>query len=172
MNRFAFLLLALLATPSAAQNQTEEVQNRVECVAEALECFQMFNHCEQMEVSVLLDQNDIGLTRERIATAVQRRLRAARLYDESAPYALVVSVGVLDDSPAFRVEFEYYKTLLDEDTGNSFFTTTWSRGGYGTHAGNAGIVLQAISERMDQFINEYLRVNAPACDQVPVGQDL
>ena len=167
MNRFAFLLLALLATPSAAQNQTEEAQDQVECVAEAIECFNLFNHCEPMDFSVWRDQNDIGLTRERIATMIQNRLTAARLYDESARYALTVRVAILDDlddSSVFRVDIEYDKTLLDEITGNSFFRTSWSTGGYGTHAGNAGIVLQAISERMDQFINEYLRINAPACD--------
>ena len=167
MNRFVYLLLALLATPSAAQDQTEEAQDEAECVAEAIECFNLFNHCEPMDFLVFRDQNDIGLTRERIATTIQSRLRAARLYDESAPYALIVRVAVLDDlddSSVFRVDIEYDKILLDEDTGNSFSTLTWSSGGYGTHAGNAGVVLQAISERMDEFINEYLRINEPACD--------
>ena len=164
MNRFAFLLLALLATPSAAQDQTVEAQDQAVCVAERLECFELFNQCERMKVSVLVGQNEIGLTEERVATAVQSRLRAARLYHESAPYALVVRVGTLDDRLVFRYYVAYRKNLFDYTTGETGFTTSWSRDGLGTHGGDAGYILQAISERMDQFINEYLRINAPACD--------
>ena len=168
MNRFAFLLLALLATPSAAQDQTGDTQGQTGClvneVLDELHCFELFDHCLQMDVAVILDQNNIGLTEERVATAVQSRLRAARLYDESAPYALWVQVDLLYDSPVFRVELEYHKALLDEVTGYSSYPATWSTDGYGRHAGNAGNVLQAISERMDEFINEYLRINEPACD--------
>ena len=42
-------------------------------------------------------------------------------------------------------------------------STTWRIGTYGTHGGDAGYILQALSEKLDKFILEYLRVNESAC---------
>ena len=39
----------------------------------------------------------------------------------------------------------------------------WETGSYGTHGGDADYILQAVSERLDRFILEYLRVNETAC---------
>ena len=45
----------------------------------------------------------------------------------------------------------------------SGYAATWETGNYGTHAGNAGYIMQIVSERLDRFILEYLRVNETAC---------
>ena len=42
--------------------------------------------------------------------------------------------------------------------------TTWEIGSLGTHGGDAGFILQGVAEATDTFVNEYLRVNAEACD--------
>ena len=40
---------------------------------------------------------------------------------------------------------------------------TWDLGATGTHGGDAGYVLQTLSEFVDTFVVEYLRVNEAAC---------
>ena len=41
--------------------------------------------------------------------------------------------------------------------------STWDTATYGTHGGNAGFILQSVSEDMDRFVLEYLRVNEKSC---------
>ena len=43
------------------------------------------------------------------------------------------------------------------------FAATWDTTSYGTHGGNAGLILQFVSEHLDRFVLEYLRVNEVAC---------
>ena len=43
--------------------------------------------------------------------------------------------------------------------------TTWDFGGAGTHGEDADFILQGLSEHLDGFILDYLRVNEDACDQ-------
>ena len=42
-------------------------------------------------------------------------------------------------------------------------TDKWNTTSYGTHSGNAGFILQSVSEHLDRFVLEYLRVNEAAC---------
>ena len=46
----------------------------------------------------------------------------------------------------------------------SSFAQTWRTGEIGTHGRDAGYILQGISEHLDKFIVEYLRVNEGACN--------
>ena len=65
---------------------------------------------------------------------------------------------------AFSEKLEYNKRLYDSVTGLSFRTTTLNSDGIGTHGGDAGYIMQTVSERLDHFILEYLRVNETACE--------
>ena len=106
---------------------------------------------------------DIGLTREAIAVAVRSRLRAARLYDADAASAyLYVNVNVV--GPAYNIRFSYNKWLKDQVSGEEGFATTWNFGGAGTHGKDSGYILSNVSQYADRFIDEYLRVNAGACE--------
>ena len=95
----------------------------------------------------------------------ESRLRAARLFTEDKSKAngayLYVNIHVL--GPAFSVRLEYKKLLKDPVTTSKLSAITWQSGSLGTHAGNGGYVIQSLSEYLDSFIVEYLRVNEEAC---------
>ena len=183
--QIAVAVVALsLAGQAAAQNESQEPdavgdpvlqlldrQQRLEragCSSDSpidrqLDCFYLFNGCEPVDLLVENlpeDAAEIGLTKERIQTLAESRLRAARLYDADGGTHLYVNVNVV--GPAFSERLNYQKRLTDP-TGLSFRATTWDVGGVGTHGGDAGYIMQTVSERLDWFILEYLRVNEAAC---------
>lgn len=45
----------------------------------------------------------------------------------------------------------------------SGFATTWKTGTTGTHGFDAGYVRDVVARHLDEFIDEYLRVNENAC---------
>ena len=58
---------------------------------------------------------------------------------------------------------DYKKTLIDPVSVEGGFATTWHRGSAGTHGGDAAYIVSNVSEHLDQFLTEYLRVNEAAC---------
>ena len=78
-------------------------------------------------------------------------------------------------SRAFNVRVEFWKKVIDpmmeqafptndrDMVRASFNATTWVTGSTGTHGGDGTYVLSAIRQHMDEFLDEYLRVNEPAC---------
>ena len=152
-------LAALLGTSAGAQD-TQTPSER----------FQLFNECRPMFLSVTPYEGDadyaaIGLTTDRIQTMAESRLRAARLYDADAETILSVFVRV--SSRAFTSEVSYYKPLYDVVSDVTAYAKTWIKSSVGTHGGDAGYILQGLSEKLDEFILEYLRVNEAACFPVP-----
>ena len=136
-------------------------------VSENVDRFQLFTRCQQLEISVFVqgDQADeIDLTEERVRTMVESRLRAARLYDsrEGVPY-LAVTILTLDDGPAFVRRMQLLKWNRDDRTGLERGSFTWESLGFGTHGGDGGFIMQGLSEALDEFILEYLRVNEGFC---------
>ena len=57
----------------------------------------------------------------------------------------------------------YLKVLYDSVSDLSWAAKTWTGSTFGTHGGNAGHILQVLSEHLDEFILEYLRVNEEFC---------
>ena len=132
----------------------------------SLDCFQLWNACRPLYLIVEFlpeDAEEIGLTEERIQTAAESRLRAARLYDaEAADHFLYVNVNVVER--AFSIDVGYRKLLHDEALDIGGMAETWNTGAAGMHGGSgASFILQGVSEHMDLFVVEYLRVNEPAC---------
>ena len=130
-----------------------------------LERFQLFAECGPMSLVFLdrqVDEAEIGLTRERLQTLAEGRLRGARLYDAEVPNFLAINVSV-SIRGAFTVEVSYYKGLYDFATDQFGMAQTWTRGSFGEYSRDAGIILQGLSELLDLFILEYLRVNEAAC---------
>ncbi len=157
MKRPILLLAAALSLCPAAPSPAGDVTD--------LDRFQLWNDCRPMYLVVETldrDADDIGLTREAIGTAARSRLRAARLYDGDAvaPY-LYVNVNV--SRSTFGLSVEYNKWMSDPASGESGAASTWDRGAIGTHGGDAGYILSSVSQIMDIFIDEYLRVNEDAC---------
>ena len=136
---------------------------------------------------------EIGLTNEHIRALVEGRLRAARLFSASPsagfgfqnskywPFSGAAGKPVLDlsvlltpadvaaagigDLDDFRVLLRFWKYLYDEVSDRSRYMTTWEIGGrsYQSHDGDAGSILHRVSQLLDHFIGEYLRVNEAAC---------
>lgn len=51
----------------------------------------------------------------------------------------------------------------DSVSGLKLSATTWTRGSTGTHGRNPGFIVQSVSEHVDAFLVEYLRVNEKDC---------
>lgn len=156
MKRLAVITVFLIA-PGLAMAQDSTAPTHVDRVKLWLAC---------KPIGLVVDSRaaKTGLTEERIVTLVRSRLRAARIYrpreDVFAPF-LYVNVNV--SGLAFHVSFKLFKPVLDIISGKSVTAVMWYDGTTGTHGRDAGYILQSVSERTDQFIDEYLRVNAEAC---------
>ena len=136
------------------------------------DAFDLWNKCAPIRLIVEGLSDDaaaIDLTEERIQTLAESRLRAARLYDAAAIPYLYVRVGVLVSknrrSGAYSIEVSFSEYLRDAVSAQNGIATTWDANGVGMHAGDrdAGYILQHVSECLDRFILEYLRVNEAAC---------
>ena len=128
------------------------------------DAFALWNECATINL-IVEDLSDgaaaIDLTMERIQTLAESRLRAARLYDAAGLSYLYVRVGVVGG--AFHREVSFNKLLRDDVSEKNGMASTWDTGSLGTHGGNAGFILQGVSEHLDRFVLEYLRVNETVC---------
>ena len=136
-------------------------------VSENIERFELFTRCQPLGITLFVqgDQADeIDLTEERVRTMVESRLRAARLYasGDGVPF-LAVNILTLDDGPAFVRHIRLLKWNRDDMTGLERGSVTWESLGFGTHGRDAGFIMQGLSEDLDRFILEYLRVNEGFC---------
>lgn len=144
--------------------------------------FELFNECRPISLVVPPVRDAataIGLTENRIRNAVEVRLRSASIYrdvrpwvDAIAPFdpmnprsvpahSIMVVVSVV--GPAFDLDVRYRKEFWDSVSETSGYAITWTNGMTGTHGGDAGYVLRGLSEVVDLFVLDYLRVNESAC---------
>ena len=134
--------------------------------------FQLFNNCEPMSLAVEVNGDDedvkkVGLTKERVQFAMESRLRGARLF-RSEVFLPVLEVNVSVLGGAFGLSMRYSKTLFDSVSGKNSFAPTWNNLRLGTH-GQLGseYIVSGLSELLDEFLTEYLRVNEAACTGSP-----
>lgn len=149
-----------------------------ECEASEADCFALWNGCEPIRAIISFpapedrgDGDAIGLQMDDVSGAVAARLRAARIYHEGEGALEFLVVGALVVGPAYAVDVGFYKAVL-RDT----FRLADGRGGgvtwpwlgpdttIGTHGGRASEVMEVVRGKLDQFMNDYLRVNGPACE--------
>ena len=57
----------------------------------------------------------------------------------------------------------FNKIVMDPLTDLTLFTATWETQSFGTISSDAAFILQDLSERLDLFVLEYVRVNEDAC---------
>ena len=155
--------------PGLALAQEDGLDTPPACFeADAYARFQLCNACRPVPLLIeRLDRaaTDIGLTKDRLRITAESRLRAARLYtdsgEESNGAVLYINVGVL--GPAVNLEVQYHKRLLDLVAFEAGVAPTWRRGSLGTHGRDPGFIVQSVSEKVDEFLVEYLRVNEEHC---------
>lgn len=130
-----------------------------------IDYFDLFVNCEPVYVVIedlSADAHRIGLTKQAVVAAVESRLRAARIYTDkrNTPYLHVV-VNVL--GTGHSIEIELHKWLFDNTISmRSGTATTWQKSALGAHT-DASFILAGVSQLMDLFIADYLRINEIAC---------
>ena len=162
LTRAALLLaaLALLLPASGAAGES---------FVERYQRFKLYADCLPMRLLVegLHDgASKIGLTKEALQAAAESRLRSARLYRSTLahPYHyLYVNVNVF--GRAFSIRLEFNKQVRDILSGDTSGAATWKVGSVGTHGGNANYIVSSVSQHMDEFLVEFLRVNEKACEK-------
>ena len=143
----------MLTLPSAGQGGGSDV----------LERLQLYNGCRPVGLVVevvVRDAKELGLTEKAVRRVAERRLRIARLYTDEPTATLLVKVAVLD--AAFTETVSYFKQVVDS-YGTAGVAITWTNSGLGLHGGKARYITSRLSEDLDEFLSEYLRVNAEAC---------
>ncbi len=152
----ALAMLAPLLFASGASGEISDIKR-----------FELFAACKPMHLVVERlpsDASKIGLTREAIQAAVESRLRSARIYEPTrSALFLYVNVNVVGRAHSHSIALEFNKRVHDPLSGITSVATTWQTGSIGTNGGYAGNVLSSVSEHIDEFLVEYLRVNEKAC---------
>ena len=161
MKRVIFCLAIFLCLSSTNFISTTTAK----AISETRKRFQLFTYCEPMFIVVEnLNQHalKIGLTMESIQNAVESRIRSARLFDKHSGKAfLYVNVNIV--GPAYSISVEFKKILSDPLSLVTWPATTWDDGSTGTHGGDSRYILSSISEHIDRFLVQFLRVNDEAC---------
>ena len=152
---FVAALFVALPLSSTAASQADDFDR-----------FQLWNDCRPVALLAMPIPRAPGrLTAGALETAVRSRLERSNLYSEdpnNASWAyLIVGVNVL--GPAFNVLIQYNKVMRDLATGLEFTTSAWQGGGMGEHGDRALYVVASVEQTADEFVREYLRVNAEAC---------
>ena len=153
-------LFALISTsvPVSESAGAEKVSER--------DRFQLWNKCEPIDLLVQVQRKgtkDLAPKKEAIETAARSRLRIARLYDpDSTPFVLV-SVLVIGDG--FNRDLDFYKPVTDQVSGILSIASTWTTGGAGLHYGDGNRILAGIARNVDEFVDDYRRVNDSACSR-------
>lgn len=84
---------------------------------------------------------------------------------------LKVSVTVTGRGLGYGIDLEFKKRVLDPASGERYFATTWNSGATGSvgvatvleEVPNHEFIVQSLSEKVDEFLVEYLRVNEKDC---------
>ena len=171
----AVALTLVLAAPSGAAEKVTTVEK----ATKKLDRFDLWNGCRPMGLFVEGlpdDAGKIGLRKKDIEIAVRARLRGARIYEEinaSSHSVLYVNVNVV--GRAFKIIVEFNRSvevLLPSRVKPEGmdplinYVTTWQSGVTGTHGATAEYILSSVAHYTDEFIDEFLRVNADACRRI------
>ena len=178
---FSLALAVLWSASSGAADDEDLIADLDETLAEYL---QLWANCTPVHLlSVGLDDEAEGMLGDAVETTVRSRLRSARLFNDGQPIKgspfLSVVTEVLPDGKTFLIQFRLHKFTVDAvwPTGpdsypeglNSNFVgpvVTWDKTFFGTRGDRNSIMARVseLTELTDKFIDEYLRVNADACE--------
>lgn len=149
----AILLLALISAPAGAQTWSE---NGLETAN--------YKYVAVVIENLGTDAHSIGLTEDRIRTHVELRLRSVGLRpgkDVRKNKAwLYVNIDVL--ASAFNIHVSYQREVGFTAGNRSYrhHAIAWKTvGHHGISVGNAAFIINALDIRLDEFLNEYLKIN-------------
>ena len=140
---------------------------------EARDKFRLWTGCGPIGLRVYVQNgNVVGLTKETIEITARDRLRNARIYEDpigTADGILRISVLLMKEGDSTFAHMVWLEKLQFDKSSDltSWSSTDWREWAFGTHAGNADFILSGISQNIDEFITDYLRVNEPACGNTP-----
>lgn len=166
----AALSVLLAAAPLQANTEAEEATMR----------FAYWTGCSPLKLFVSVPSvAAMGLTEAAVATAVRSRLRAARIYTDTdnvevpllvAQVAVYPLEGQQITGGAHHVRLSLYKHVYDSLSGLSGYAETklFPAQLVGIHDGTAAFILSGVARMMDSFIDDYLRINDPACPRLPI----
>ena len=162
--------MIVLAVPAAAADGRVNERDR----------FQLWADCRAvgLEIDPLRGGHPhFQLTLHAVEIAARSRLRAAGLYNATKYVGLLivfinmVRVDWLFNEAGkqpFSIAIRYYKLMKDIMSGESNLAVAWHAGSVGL--GDPAFVLSAVSRKVDEFIDEYLRVNRDACEKRPTAR--
>jgi len=163
------IFAALLLTASPAQ--AEGVSN----VFNSIESFMLWNDCLPVWVGARMRPDGyrpLGLTNEQVQHETERRLQFLKdLYLKGVTSGerplwrtLWMEVWIDHEDPdQFHVSMTFSRT--HEKDGEIIGRSTWYGGSRKQeHHGKSTTILSAVANLTDKFIDEYLRVNAEACE--------
>lgn len=129
--------------------------------------FFLWNECER--INLLVDELNedaaaISLSKEAVEIAARSRLRSARLFSDDPSFNGFLHIRVVVAGPAFSINVALMKHMHDLASDMTGIARAWGAAAIaGTHGRDSGYILSAVSGKVDEFIDEYLRVNAEAC---------
>ena len=167
---------------SSATPDTETIAERVRHKLEELEAeqaaagpggsverFKLWTGCRPMNLVISARSMGIpGLTLGSLRNLVETRLQAARLYNPSSVTerdagTLHLKVEKVAGAGFIIFEIEFWKWLYDHASFNTYLATAWDSLSYWSETIDANTARNAVSQSLDWFLVEYLRVNEPAC---------
>jgi hypothetical protein len=112
------------------------------------------------------DDQKIGLTRDLIQTKVELQLRRNGITPNTVAVAENIThpyltVTVIISGDAFSILIFFSRIVYFSVNGRTYETmaTVWSKGSTGIYANQSSFILQSLADRLDSFINGYLKAN-------------
>lgn len=159
------LQIALAALALAAAHGSAEEETELERVQAHIDLFRLWNDCKPTTLDVFKLPDNIDLTVKDIEVAVRSRLRIAGLHTDSIQDAadsfLRVSITIYGNVGI--IEANYFRPVRELASGAIWPVSTWSIHRPFATGVSAYVILSALSQQADEFIDEYLRVNEEAC---------
>ena len=166
MTRGAAALLALaVLSADAASGQPAAPPT---CEASDFDCAQYWTACELLGETFVGVDDDAPVTEDRLRNAVESRLRGARLLNDTGggPSLNVTILTVVAPSgqASSVLSVGISKRMFDGALGVWTLTERYPETLTILHGkDNTAFVMDAFYGVLDQIINNYLRVNGPAC---------
>ena len=110
------------------------------------------------------DAAKAGLDLNRLRTRLELRLRQADLVplDEVIVPAAFLYLEVLVVGEAFSIELQFRRPVSFSDAGLEYrvsHASVWQVNFAGTHTNDAAFIIDVVDQGLDQFLNQYLKVN-------------